>query len=184
MIKINLYDYQRIAQEVTIQKMVMTALLIVFVALGLTGLSYVNDTIRVSNAQAEVVEAQQKVNQIKPQYDVVQKLRTREEGLKKKIQGLEGLRSAKVPFARLLEDVGRVAPEGVWLKKVEQENEMKLRGMRVPILFLDKAPKGKRRGRCPTPTSTSLSNSRAWPGLTGEWSGSWKPWNPWTTWTM
>lgn len=148
MIKINLYDYQRIAQEVTIQKMVMTAVFIVIVALGLTGLSYVNDTIKVGNAEAEVAEAQQRVNQLKPQYDVVQKLKAKEGTLRGNIQGLEGLRTAKVPFARLLEDVGRIAPEGVWLEKVEQETEAKLRGARVPILFLDKTPPPTR-GRKP-----------------------------------
>ena len=140
MIKINLYDYQRIAQEVTIQKMVMTAVFIVIVALGLTGLSYVNDTVKVGNAEAEVAEALQKVNQLKPQHDVVQKLKAREGTLRGNIQGLEGLRTAKIPFARLLEDVGRIAPEGVWLEKVEQEAEAKLRSDRVPILFLDKTP--------------------------------------------
>lgn len=140
MIKINLYDYQRIAQEVTIQKMVMTAVFIVIAAIGLTGLSYVSDTVRVGGAESEMMASQQKVNQIKPQYDSVQALKAREGAIQGKIKGLEGLRTAKVPFARLLEDVGRIAPEGVWLEKVEQQKESKVRSDRVPILFLDSQP--------------------------------------------
>lgn len=36
MIKINLYDYQRVAQEVTVQKMVVTAMMIIGGAIVVT----------------------------------------------------------------------------------------------------------------------------------------------------
>ena len=140
MIKINLYDYQRIVQEVTVQKMVTTAIMIVFIALGLTGMTYVSDDLMVTNAREEVQVAKKKVDAIKPQYDAVQKLKTEKEGLNGKIQGLNGLRSSEVPFARLFEDVAHVTPDGVWLEKIEQVKESRMRGEQVPVLFKDPPP--------------------------------------------
>ena len=147
MIKINLYDYQRVAQEVTVQKMVMTLVFILLVFLGLTGLSFMSDQIRVESAQTAEAEAQAKVNQVKGQYDAVQKLKADQGTLQSKIKGLENLRSSVVPFARLLEDVGDIIPEGVWLDNMKQTDQKKLKSQKVPILFLDPEPKGKKAGK-------------------------------------
>ncbi len=141
MIKINLYDYQRVSQEVTVQKMVMTAGMIVLGVIGLTVMTLIADITRVSLAESEAQEAQLRVNKIKPQYDVVVKLKAEEGDLKTKITSLSALRASKIPFAQLMEDVGQVTPSGVWLEKIEQTTEGKLRGANVPILFI---PKGKK----------------------------------------
>ncbi len=143
MIKINLYDYQRVAEEVTVQKMVMTAGLIVIGIAGFTVMSFIADGVRVRLAESEMMEAQMKVAKIKPQFDVVQNLKAEAEGLGKKVASLTGLRSAKIPFAQLMEDVGQVAPTGVWLEKIEQADEKKLRGSNVPILFKAKGKPDK-----------------------------------------
>lgn len=141
MIKINLYDYQRVSQEVTVQKMVMTAGLIVLGVIGFTIMTLLADIARVSFAESEVQEAQMKVNKLKPQYDVVQNLKAQEGDLNTKITSLSSLRSSKIPFAKLMEDVGQVTPSGVWLEKIEQTTEAKLRGANVPILFIAKGKK-------------------------------------------
>ncbi len=142
MIKINLYDYQRVAQEVTVQKMVVTAMMIVGGALVLTIMAVFADIARVSSAETEMMEAQAKVNQIKPQFDAVQKLKAEQGELNKKITSISDLRASKVPFAKLMEDVGQVTPSGVWLSKIEQATEAKLRSGNVPILFIQKGKKG------------------------------------------
>ncbi len=143
MIKINLYDYQRVAQEVTVQKSVVTAGMIVLGVMVLTVFSLLADNMRVSSSETAVSEAQVKVDQLKPQFDVVQKLKAEQGSLNTKISGLAGLRASKIPFARLMEDIGQITPTGVWLEKFEQAEEKKLRGSNVPILFLDKAKKPK-----------------------------------------
>ncbi len=147
MIKINLYDYQRVAQEVTVQKMIMTVIFILLVFLGLTGLSFMNDQRRVDTAQKEEAEAQARVNGLKGQYDAVQKLKADQGALQGKIKGLENLRSAVVPFARLLEDVGDIIPQGVWLDNMKQVDQKNLKSQNVPILFLDPEAKPKPGGK-------------------------------------
>ncbi len=57
MIKINLYDYQRVSQEVTVQKMVVTAMMIVGGVIVLTIMAVFADIARVSLAESEAQEA-------------------------------------------------------------------------------------------------------------------------------
>ena len=145
MIKINLYDYQRVSQEVTVQKMVMTAGMIVLGVMAFTVMTLIADITRVSIAESEAQEAQAKVTKIKPKYDVVVRLKAEEGDLNTKITSLSSLRSSKIPFATLMEDVGQVTPSGVWLDKIEQKTEAKLRGSNVPILFIAKGKKGPKK---------------------------------------
>lgn len=134
LIRINLYDYQRIVREVIIQKM-----LVGIVGAGLAAalfcvVIWFGQILSITALEGDIEEVQAQVNLLAPDYQKVQKLKKKKGRYGEIIQGIDGLRTKRSRTTELLEDLGRSLPEGVWLTVVEQRTLDDLRS--VPDLFL------------------------------------------------
>lgn len=134
LIRINLYDYQRIVREVIIQKMLAGIVSAVLIAILLCFLAWVGQVFAVAALESDIEEEQVKINALTPDYRKVQSLKKKKERYGEIIQGIDGLRTKRSRTTELLEDLGRSLPEGVWLTVVEQRTLADLKT--VPDLFL------------------------------------------------
>ncbi|MFQ5481934.1 MAG: PilN domain-containing protein [Nitrospinaceae bacterium] len=149
MIRINLYDYQRIAQEVAIQKRVVSVALIILVSLLGSGVLFMVDQFRIDTLKEETAELQTQLASLEGQFKSVKKLQARQAKLTGIIDEIQRLRGEQVPVAGLLEEISDNLPQGLWLETIEKQDEGMLKGARVPILFVDKedAKKGAKKGK-------------------------------------
>ncbi len=137
MIRINLYDYHRILQEITVQKGVVAALGLLLAGVLFSGVVFVTDQMRIASATEEAARLEAEVNKLRGKYNAVQALKKKQADLQSMIKSLAGLRQSEIPFTRLLLDVGEKVPSGLWLERIRRMDEKDLRRLKVPILFLD-----------------------------------------------
>ena len=134
LIRINLYDYQRIIREVIVQKMLAGIVAAVLIAVALCFLAWAGQMLRIAALEGDIEEVQAKVNALTPDYRKVQKLKKKKQRYTEIIQGIDGLRTKRSRTTELLEDLGRSLPESVWLTVVEQRTLGDLKN--IPDLFL------------------------------------------------
>jgi len=145
MITINLYDYKRVVRDVGIQKnLFMVAGVFVISGLLAGGIGFFQWTLN-AMVESELNEVKAKVAAAKPDYDAVQGMKARQKKYNEIIDGIKVLRSQQAPTTRLLEDIGQVLPNGVWLKSVGQMDLDAVMGARIPFLFIDYNQKGPKK---------------------------------------
>ncbi|MGP0566109.1 MULTISPECIES: PilN domain-containing protein [unclassified Nitrospina] len=134
LIRVNLYDYQRIVREIIIQKLfagIVSAGLLAGVACFLV---WAWQLVTVAQLEGDIEEVQSQVNALTPDYRKVQKLKKKKERYGDIIKGIDGLRTKRSRTTELLEDLGQSLPDGVWLTVVEQRTLDDLAN--IPDLFL------------------------------------------------
>ncbi|MCF8721865.1 PilN domain-containing protein [Nitrospina gracilis] len=145
LIRVNLYDYQRIVREIIIQKLfagILSAGLLAGVACFMV---WAWQLVTVAQLEGDIEEVQAQVNTLTPDYRKVQKLKKKKERYGDIIKGIDGLRTKRSRTTELLEDLGRSLPDGVWLTVVEQRTLDDLAN--VPDLFLGVNKDGLREER-------------------------------------
>ncbi|WP_042250542.1 PilN domain-containing protein, partial [Nitrospina gracilis] len=134
LIRVNLYDYQRIVREIIIQKLfagILSAGLLAGVACFLV---WAWQLVTVAQLEGDIEEVQSQVNALTPDYRKVQKLKKKKDRYGDIIKGIDGLRTKRSRTTELLEDLGQSLPDGVWLTVVEQRTLDDLAN--IPDLFL------------------------------------------------
>ncbi|CAI2719545.1 PilN domain-containing protein [Nitrospina watsonii] len=134
LIRVNLYDYQRIVREITIQKLFAGIFSAGLLAVAACFLFWAWQMVTIAQLEGEIEEVQAKVNALTPDYRKVQKLKKKKERYGEIITGIDGLRTKRSRTTELLEDLGRSLPQGVWLTVVEQRSLDDLGN--IPDLFL------------------------------------------------
>lgn len=137
MITINLYDYKTVVRNVGIQRNIsLVAASTMLVGLLCLGVFFLQLAL-IANVNSELEEVNQKVAQAKPDYDAVQLMKAKQTRYNEIITGIGALRGQQAPTTQLLEDVGQILPQGVWLKEVKQLDMKTVHGRKIPFLFID-----------------------------------------------
>ena len=89
--------------------------LIVVIALMAT--LYINKNKIYNEAKAEVDDLNKKINIVTPDYTTVQQLKTDIQGIKFKFGGLVQLTGTQVPWPIIMDELGRIMRDSVWIKK-------------------------------------------------------------------
>lgn len=147
MIKINLYDHQKIVVEAEVTQRVASAFYTTMAGLAGIGMIWFFTYTNVNSVKQEADEMDQAVATLKPRFDKVEKMKADQKAIEGKISHIDKLRHSEYEAPQLMEDLSESIPEGLWLIAVEQKGLDKLRQQNVPVLFLDEEDKKKKKGK-------------------------------------
>jgi len=130
MIKINLLPVRAARKkETAIQQFVITGTVIVVVALIVASL-YMVKRVQVSAAKDDIVEANNRINELKAKIGKIDELKTLKEQVKKKLDVLSQLRKNKTGPAQRLATLSDLTPEKLWITNYnESVQDIKISGI-------------------------------------------------------
>ncbi len=151
MITINLFDYRQELKQIAIQKQVLAAIAVPIVAFVLCVLSYGLEQTKIQGMNSEIEEVQAGVTALDGKVKKVKTLQTQGKRLSGIIEGMRTFRSGQRTPTRLLEDIYRAIPDGLWLDELEVMTWKQVKGKNIPVIFFrDPAikikPKKKKKG--------------------------------------
>ncbi len=135
MLTINLFDYRQELKRIAIQKQVLAGASVVVAAFVLCAVSYVLEQTKIGGMNSEIESVQADVSSLDGKVKKVKGLKTRGKRLSGIIEGMRTFRGGKRTPTRLLEDVYRAIPDGLWLDELEVMTWKKVKGKGVPVIF-------------------------------------------------
>lgn len=150
-ININLHDYRYELTKVDIQRRVLKAMAILFGAVVLVGLAWLQEEMQVGAVEEEVRQLEQQIQGLSADFEAVQKIKKQQKRVEAIVGGIHDLRGKQLPATRILADLNFNVPEEIWLTEVSQKTMDQIARQQVPLVFVGDpekiAPKNLKRGK-------------------------------------
>jgi Tfp pilus assembly protein PilN len=148
MIYINLHDYREELRKIETQKRVVKATTVLCIIVLLVLVNWMVMQTRLDRIRGETQKLEMAVKNLEPRVKAIQKMKKSKLRREKIVEDIEHLRGTQFPAGKVINDLNIAVPEGVWLERVTQLTETKLKNKKVPvILFGNPALSSKKKKR-------------------------------------
>jgi Tfp pilus assembly protein PilN len=148
MIYINLHDYREELRKIETQKRVVKATSVVCIIIILILVNWMVMQTKLDRVRGETQKLEMAVKNLEPRVKAIQKMKNSKLRREKIVADIERLRGTQFPVGKVINDLNLAVPEGIWLERVRQLTETKLKNKKVPvILFGNPALSNKKKKR-------------------------------------
>jgi hypothetical protein len=150
MIYINLHDYREELKKIKTQKRVVKATSVVCIIIFLVLVNWIVMQTKLDRVREETQKMEMAVNNLEPRVKAIQKMKSSTLRREKIVDDIDRLRGTQFPVGKIINDLNIAVPEGVWLERVTQLTETKLKNKKVPVILFDNpalSSKQKKRNR-------------------------------------
>ena len=135
---INFLDYRQELQKIAIQKLIVKAVVIIFLT-SLAILSYWGyQQIKIKFSEIELEKLETRVKSLSAATAEVQRMKLNIKHANESIKEISRVRKNQLQVLQILEGLTLSIPDGIWLTKIEQSSFDKISSIKGVSAFLDK----------------------------------------------